>query len=94
MMAALPCPLPYTPCDTLSCIVGADAVSISLAVTSLPVSDADSTDLVVAARACNTMMCNHTIKPECTRHASETLSTSASHFMQIFVHTSPSATSP
>lgn len=53
MMAALPCPLPYTPCDTPSWIVAADAVSISLAVTSLAVSDADSTDLVVAARACD-----------------------------------------
>ncbi len=66
MMAALPWPLPYTPCDTPRCIVGADAVSISLAVTSLPVSDADSTNLAVAARACDTITCDHTIKLECT----------------------------
>lgn len=89
MMAALPCPLPYTPCDTPSCIVGADAVSISLAVASLAVSDADNTDLVVAARACNTIMCDHTIKLECTRYASENLSSSARHCMQMFVHTFP-----
>ena len=89
MMAALPCPLPYTPCDTPSCIVGADAVSISLAVTSLAVSDADSTHLAVAARACDTIMCDHTIKLECTRYASGTLSNSARLCMQMLVHTSP-----
>ena len=87
-MAALPCPLPYTPCDTPSCIVGADAVSISLAVTSLAVSAADSTDLVVAAKACDTVMCDLTIKLECTRYASGILTNAACFCMQIFVHMS------